>query len=115
MLVVILSRVSVEGFVSDGLLVGLMRLHELASRSGEGLRPEFAELLDREMDQARQGVIRLQMPITRTLPGRQLVSAEELQALGIPVLGRGKPPTDNGDTAEPDKTVAKSESKGGTV
>ncbi|MEM8552189.1 MAG: hypothetical protein AAGF45_07375 [Pseudomonadota bacterium] len=76
--------------MNEGLF-GLFRLHRLAAQRGEGLRPELAEVLNREMDLTAQGVIRLEKAVTRTPPCRQVVSEEELSARGIPILAPNKP------------------------
>ncbi|GAB5377940.1 MAG: hypothetical protein AcusKO_44020 [Acuticoccus sp.] len=83
-------------------------LHQLASRLGDGLRPELARLMERDAELAALGVVRLAPAGQRAAPVRQQATAEELRAAGVAVLpAAGAPGTADGGRVAPDRARGK--------
>ncbi|MEM9222409.1 MAG: hypothetical protein AAGB11_08405 [Pseudomonadota bacterium] len=61
-------------------------LHQLAARSGEGLRPEFEALLRRHAGEPVDGVVRFDPPTRSAGPAHQMATKEQLEDPDITVL-----------------------------
>lgn len=83
----------------------LFALHRLATRFGEGLRPELAEALMSERHPSGT-VVPFQPPIERVPPISQSAPESELRDLGIAILRPRSEHEPGPGRAEPRKTTA---------
>jgi hypothetical protein len=78
--------ITTAGRAMTEILSGFSALHRLASQFGDGLKPELAELLDRDAQLAQRDVHSLAAPQKSAGPKHQFATNDELEEAGIPVL-----------------------------
>lgn len=66
----------------------LLKMNELASRHGDGLKPELAKMLGARAEAQLQGAVPLPVRAASSGPAHQFATKEELDRAGIPVLRR---------------------------
>lgn len=74
-------------------LSGLVSLHKIASRNGDGLIPELLELAQRNEELVRQGAVPLGVHAASSGPDPQVPTRQSLEEAGISIL-----PTETGKT-----------------
>ena len=78
-------------------ITGMLALHNLAAKFGDGLKPEFLAKLTKDDDSALNGVSRLNAPIASAGPAHQIATPEQLRDGGIPVLSDYRDPSPESD------------------
>ena len=68
----------------------LLSLHELASKHGQGLKPELYELLKRRQDMESETVRLLETRFASAGTAHHTLSQSELEDRDIPIVGRAE-------------------------